>query len=118
MDIVVFLQDEVSGEVLQSALATFTTSNVDEMDNLARFIAVYPNPANEFAGVELDLIDRSDVTINMVNTMGQTVFTSAQTMDAGTQKINLETAQLSAGMYFVNVNVNGVSKSLRLNIAH
>ena len=118
MDIIVFLQDEVSGEVLQSALATFTTSNVDEMDNLARFIAVYPNPANEFAGVELDLIDRSDVTINVVNTMGQTVFASAQTLDAGTQKINLETAQLSAGMYFVNVNVNGVSKSLRLNIAH
>jgi len=118
MDIVVFLQDEISGEVLQSALATFTTSNVDEMDNLARFIAVYPNPANDFAGVELDLIDRSEVAINVVNTMGQTVFTSAQTLDAGTQKINLETAQLSAGMYFVNVNVNGVSKSLRLNVAH
>jgi hypothetical protein len=25
---------------------------------------------------------------------------------------------LSAGLYFVNVNVNGVSKTLRLNIAH
>lgn len=118
MDIVVFLQDEVSGEVLQSALATFTTSSVDEMDNMARMIAVYPNPANDVAGVEIDLLDRSDVAINVMNTMGQVVFTTAQTLDAGTQKINLETAGLSAGMYFVNVNINGVSKSLRLNVAH
>ena len=118
MDIVVFLQDQVSGEVLQSALATFTTSGVNEMDDMARYIAVYPNPANDVAGVEIDLLDRSDVAINVMNAMGQAVYTTAQTLDAGTQKINLETAGLSAGMYFVNVNINGVSKSLRLNVAH
>jgi hypothetical protein len=88
------------------------------MDNFARYISVYPNPANDIAGVEIDLMDRSDVSINVVNAMGQTVFTDAQTFDAGTQKINLETSALSAGLYFVNVNVNGVSKTLRLNVAH
>ncbi|MDP4767470.1 MAG: T9SS type A sorting domain-containing protein, partial [Schleiferiaceae bacterium] len=72
----------------------------------------------DIAGVEIDLMDRADVAINVVNAMGQTVFTEAQTLDAGTQKINLETSTLSAGLYFVNVNVNGVSKTLRLNIAH
>ena len=118
MDIIVWLQDGVTGEVLQSDYAMFNTSSVDEMDNLARFISVYPNPANNFAGVEIDLVDRSDVTINMVNAMGQTVYTEAQALDAGTQKLNLETSNLSAGLYFVNVNVNGVSKTLRLNIAH
>jgi hypothetical protein len=118
MDIIVWLQDDVTGEVLQSDYAMYNTSSVDEMDNLARFISVYPNPANDFAGVEIDLIDRSDVVINMVNAMGQTVYTEAQALDAGTQKLNLETSNLSAGLYFVNVNVNGVSKTLRLNIAH
>jgi len=34
------------------------------------------------------------------------------------QKLNLNTAELSAGLYFVNVNVNGVSKTLRVNVAH
>jgi hypothetical protein len=63
-------------------------------------------------------MDRSDVAINVINVMGQTVFTDSQTLDAGTQKIDLETSALSAGLYFVNVNVNGVSKTLRLNIAH
>ena len=88
------------------------------MDNLARYIAVYPNPANDFAGIEMDLIDRSDVAINVVNATGQTVYTDVQTLEAGTQKINLETSAMSAGLYFVNVNVNGVSKTLRLNVAH
>ncbi len=118
MDIIVWLQDNTTGEVLQSAYAAYTTSGVNEMDDMARYIAVYPNPANEFAGVEIDLIDRSDVTLNVVNAMGQTVYTDASTMDAGTQKVELPTSALSAGLYFVNVNVNGVSKTLRLNVAH
>ncbi|MBL6867511.1 MAG: T9SS type A sorting domain-containing protein [Cryomorphaceae bacterium] len=118
MDIIVWLQDNTTGEVLQAAYAEYTTSSVNEMDNFARYIAVYPNPAHDIAGVEIDLMDRANVAINVVNAMGQTVFTEAQTLDAGTQKINLETSTLSAGLYFVNVNVNGVSKTLRLNVAH
>ena len=118
MDIIVFLQDQITGEVLQSEYASYTTSGVNEMDDKARYIAVYPNPANAMAGVEIDLIDRSDVTLNVVNAMGQTVFTNAHTLDAGIQKIMVPTETLSAGLYFVNVNVNGVSKTLRLNVAH
>ncbi|MAZ96135.1 MAG: hypothetical protein CMP53_01280 [Flavobacteriales bacterium] len=118
MDVIVWLQDNTSGEVLQSAFGKYTTSGVDEMDDVAKFIAVYPNPADDIAGVELDLIDRSDVTLNLVNSLGQTVYTSAKTLDAGVQKIEVPTSILSAGLYFVNVNVNGISKTLRLNVAH
>jgi len=118
MDIIVWIEDNATGEVLQSEFAAFTTSNVDEMDNIARYIGVYPNPANDIAGIELDLLDRSDVSMTVVNAMGQTVFADAQTLDAGIQKVQVPTAELSAGLYFVNVNVNGVSKTLRLNVAH
>src|SRR6056300_1618939 len=118
MDIIVWLQDMSNGEVLQAAYADYTTSSVDEMDNLAKYIFIYPNPANEVAGVEMELMDRSEVTVNMVNAMGQTVLVEAATLDAGVQKLNLNTAELSAGLYFVNVNVNGVSKTLRVNVAH
>ena len=118
MDIIVWLQDNTTGDVLQAAYADYTTSSVNEMDNFARYIAVYPNPANDIAGVEIELMDRAEVSINVINVMGQTVYTEAQSLDAGTQKVNLETSDLSAGLYFVNVNVNGVSKTLRLNIAH
>tara|TARA_Y100000385_G_C13058004_1_gene622937 strand:- start:1295 stop:1867 length:573 start_codon:yes stop_codon:yes gene_type:complete len=118
MDVIVWLQDNTSGEVLQSAFGKYTTSGVDEMDDVAKFIAVYPNPADDIAGVELDLIDRSDVTLNLVNSLGQTIYTSAKTLDAGVQKIEVPTSILSAGLYFVNVNVNGISKTLRLNVAH
>ena len=118
MDIIVWLQDMSNGEVLQAAYADYTTSSVDEMDNLAKYISIYPNPANEVAGVEIELMDRSEVTVNMVNAVGQTVLVEAATLDAGVQKLNLNTAELSAGLYFVNVNVNGVSKTLRVNVAH
>lgn len=118
MDVIVWVQDDNTGEVLQSALATYTTNSVDEMENFARMIKVYPNPATTAAGVEIDLIDRADVTINVVNTVGQTVFTSSETMDAGLQTISLNTEEMSAGLYFVNVTVNGTTETLRLNVAH
>jgi hypothetical protein len=118
MDIIVWLQDMTNGEVLQAAYAEYTTSSIDEMDNLAKYISIYPNPANEVTGLEIELMDRSEVTVNMVNAMGQTVLVEAATLDAGVQKLNLNTAELSAGLYFVNVNVNGVSKTLRVNVAH
>ena len=118
MDIIVWLQNNTTGEVLQSAYGKYTTSSINEMDDVARFIAVYPNPSNEVAGIELDLIDRSDVTLNLVNSLGQTVYTSSKSLDAGIQKIEVSTATLSAGLYFINVNVDGISKTLRLNVAH
>ena len=118
MDVIVWLQNTTTGEVLQSAYGKYTTSGINEMDDVARFIAVYPNPSNEVAGIELDLIDRSDVTLNLVNSLGQTVYTSAKSLDAGIQKIEVSTATLSAGLYFINVNVDGISKTLRLNVAH
>lgn len=118
MDVIVWLQNTATGEVLQSAYGKYTTSGINEMDDVARFIAVYPNPSNEVAGIELDLIDRSDVTLNLVNSLGQTVYTSAKSLDAGIQKIEVPTATLSAGLYFINVNVEGISKTLRLNVAH
>ncbi|MGA0246708.1 MAG: T9SS type A sorting domain-containing protein [Schleiferiaceae bacterium] len=118
MDVIVWLQNTTTGEVLQSAYGKYTTSGINEMDDVARFIAVYPNPSNEVAGIELDLIDRSDVTLNLVNSLGQTVYTSAKSLDAGIQKIEVSTASLSAGLYFINVNVDGISKTLRLNVAH
>jgi len=118
MDVIVWLQNTTTGEVLQSAYGKYTTSGINEMDDVARFIAVYPNPSNEVAGIELDLIDRSDVTLNLVNSLGQTVYTSAKSLDAGIQKIEVSTASLSAGLYFINVNIDGISKTLRLNVAH
>ena len=118
MDVIVWLQNTATGEVLQSAYGKYTTSGINEMNDVARFIAVYPNPSNEVAGIELDLIDRSDVTLNLVNSLGQTVYTSAKSLDAGIQKIEVPTATLSAGLYFINVNVDGISKTLRLNVAH
>ena len=118
MDVIVWLQNTTTGEVLQSAYGKYTTSGINEMNDVARFIAVYPNPSNEVAGIELDLIDRSDVTLNLVNSLGQTVYTSSKSLDAGIQKIEVPTATLSAGLYFINVNVDGISKTLRLNVAH
>lgn len=118
MDVIVFVQNDDTGEILQSTVAAYNPTSVDEMDGHARYMKLYPNPASDAAGLEIDLLDASDVTVNVVNALGETVLTSVQSLDAGTQTIELNTSELSAGMYFVNINVNGVNKTLRLNVAH
>ena len=62
--------------------------------------------------------ERQLVRNALVQADGDFVLVEAATLDAGIQKLNLNTAELSAGLYFVNVNVNGISKTLRVNVAH
>ncbi len=66
-------------------------------------IAVYPNPANEYINVTLDLVDRAEqVTYNIYNAAGQLMFTTSS-YQVLSEQINLNVAALPSGLYFLNV---------------
>lgn len=83
-------------------------------------IEVYPNPANDVAQVSIDLTETSDVTVEVVNTLGQnhTVFTHSATYAAGKQYVTLPTADWSAGVYMVNIRIDDASLVKKLIVTH
>ncbi|MBK7130193.1 MAG: T9SS type A sorting domain-containing protein [Crocinitomicaceae bacterium] len=78
---------------------------------------VYPNPASEQTNIEFNITSASDVTIQIVNTLGQVVYTNNMGEVNGAQKVNVNTTDLEAGMYLINITVNGTVMTKRFSVA-
>ncbi len=66
-------------------------------------ISVYPNPANSFVTVELQLGTSQDVEMNLISMLGQTVYTSKGEQSAGVTKVSINTAFMPRGIYLLQV---------------
>lgn len=78
---------------------------------------ISPNPANDIAVLNFTLEMNADVTINIQNSMGQSIKTiSVVNAQAGLNSVNVITNDLTSGAYFYTVNVNGKTQTKLLNV--
>ncbi len=67
-------------------------------------LTVLPNPANDVATFEYELSKEQNITLDVVNMLGQVVATPfVGTASLGKQQTRLNAARLGAGMYFVRL---------------
>ncbi|MEO5642342.1 MAG: M4 family metallopeptidase [Bacteroidia bacterium] len=69
-------------------------------------VSVYPNPANSFMTVELQLGTSQEVEMNLVNMLGQNLYSSKADQSAGITKVNINTASLPRGIYLLQVKTD------------
>jgi len=76
-------------------------------DNLAsNSINVYPNPFTGATQVFVQMNETSDVSVTMVNVLGETVISKDYgSLTAGTNIIDVDGTNLAAGIYYMNVNL-------------
>jgi hypothetical protein len=87
--------------------------SVSELENNVG-MSVYPNPTNTNTTVSFALTNESNVTINVTDLAGKVVFTNALGTVNGAQKVNVNTENLTSGVYMVNVSVNGTVSTEKL----
>jgi hypothetical protein len=101
-------------------ITNVTNSGINEVKNSNLIAsAVYPNPAtiNGIATLEFNLKSSSKVSVEIYNLMGQLVKTVAnKNFDSGVNTLDMSLSGMNAGVYFVDVNVNGVSQTKKLTI--
>lgn len=95
------------------------TVGVDQLEEETATTRIYPNPTskNQQVVVEINAVKDAEVQISMINSIGQTVM-AAQRL-AVTQGVNIEqlnTANLAAGLYIINVETEGTITSHKLVI--
>ena len=102
---VVFVQDSVSGDILQSGSNFFQTPNgVVEFEKESK-IGVYPNPAKDYAVVGIKLENPSNVDINIYDVTGKLVYNNAGAqVGNGTSEIKINTSEFAPGTYNIVVN--------------
>ncbi|MSP69623.1 MAG: T9SS type A sorting domain-containing protein [Bacteroidetes bacterium] len=90
---------------LDTVAQTFVVDNCLGINNTfgTTSVSVYPNPANTFITIELQLGKQQVVEINLLNMLGQIVSVSKSNLPNGISNITLSTAVLPRGIYLLQV---------------
>ena len=84
-----------------------TVTSIDEQNNNLLNVNIYPNPTSNHFYVSFDLLEEKMVGITLSDILGKTIKTiSKQTLTSGNHSINIQTNDLSKGIYFLKLNVN------------
>ena len=68
----------------------------------------YPNPANGSTSINISINKSSDISINVTDLIGKTVYSEIRANSAaGTHTVTFNTQHWNAGVYFYTVNANG-----------
>lgn len=85
----------------------FATIGVGETNSLVSNMEVFPNPAKDNVQLNYTLTQSSDVTVQIVNTLGQIVReTQLGEVAPGAQSTQINTADLDAGTYFFRISTS------------
>ncbi|MFZ1634003.1 MAG: GEVED domain-containing protein [Chitinophagales bacterium] len=66
-------------------------------------VAVYPNPTSDFTVVTFNMSEATEISLELVNTLGQTVW-SAQPGVIASKAISIDMTGFAAGVYQLNIN--------------
>ena len=121
-DIVVFVQDRTTREILQTARVPVTNipTGVDDFPqgNIPKTVLLsqnYPNPFNSGTNIAFNLKVNSEVNLSVYNITGQKVAELANgKFDAGTHVVNWNAANEATGIYFYRLQANGEVRTNRM----
>lgn len=91
-------------------------ASVSDMEQTFKGFGVYPNPASTFAIVEFELEATSDVQLRLIDMSGKEMASRYYGAVETSSTIQLNTADLNAGVYLVELTVNGQRMTKRLVI--
>jgi hypothetical protein len=70
---------------------------------------IYPNPTSNEAQLQITLLESSDVSISVFNTIGQDIHHSISNYNTGVNSVNLDVKDYPSGIYTLIISTkNGV----------
>ena len=83
-------------------------------------VKLYPNPASEIAVVQTELLSKADISYNLMDALGKTVYSvvrNDQSPGTAIEILPLETLHLGSGIYFLRISTgNTTGKVLPLMV--
>lgn len=100
---------------LTKTLTVDVTSAIglDKLSLAGGNVMVYPNPANSFVYLNFDLPKSALTQVKLINMLGQTIVNQNK-MVLPNEKMLIDVSNLNAGVYFVDITVDGETKIQRV----
>jgi hypothetical protein len=101
-----------------STSKTILYNSIDNTSSNEDIIKIYPNPNSSNANTYLNIAtDKSSTAFIKVYSMtGEEVINTNASISEGENTIKLSTANLSSGVYMINIQYNNTNKNIRLVI--
>jgi hypothetical protein len=77
---------------------------------------VYPNPASNEVNVSIESSNSADVSVKVINNLGQIMISKNQALNAGANTINIDTKSLPSGIYYVSYDAGNGAVTKKLTI--
>lgn len=84
-------------------ILTSTATNVAAVENTVVEMNIMPNPVRDYMTVAFTMEEMTDATISIVNALGQRVQQVASQSFEGVNNLEVNTSQLTTGVYFLNI---------------
>ncbi|MEX1187617.1 MAG: T9SS type A sorting domain-containing protein [Bacteroidia bacterium] len=105
--------------IYMSVTKDFENVGINNTPNKVSDLALLPNPTNEATTLRFKLEEAADVTISVLNMLGQEVaLISSQKAAPGVHNVNLGTSELPSGIYLVNVEAGAKRSTTKLIVRH
>jgi hypothetical protein len=112
--VVAFVQVESDKSILNVGSSDDEISTSVKSAKINRTIKVFPNPTVDQLFIDLSTIERGDIQIQLVNTVGQSI--RSLKVAEGAMEIQLDVRDLHSGVYFLQVNHQGGISSTKIII--
>ena len=99
-------------------IANFATGISNDQSVLESKITLFPNPANQKFSLEYELIKSANVLIELFDMLGKSVkmLLPATEQSKGVHKNSWQINDLSAGLYFIKISINGSESTIKLSV--
>lgn len=103
-DLIVFVQDSVSKEIIQSqVIKPAPALSIRDIHQLSNIIC-YPNPAKDHVYIGFNTAKKQVVSMQVTDLTGRSVYTYSTSLNAGTHELYLPTLQLANGAYVLRLS--------------
>ena len=101
-----WMHEFVTGIEFPASAFTNSFASVSELPITVNTVNLYPNPGSDFSNLVVDLKSTQNISVNLLNAMGQVVKTfDFGTSNAGSNKFRMDLSDVATGLYVVQMNI-------------
>ncbi len=97
---------------------TISVTGIEEASNLVSKLSLYPNPASDRISISFESLETTEASISIINHFGQEVMVQTIDITNGANQANIQLENLSDGVYFATIMINGQIEKVHQFVKH